>query len=871
MGTRTKTARHRRSPAGFTRSRVVLSTTAGMATLATGFALAGPADFASAAPRPHDRATKSAALDALRAPTGALPANTLQQLAHATLGHPKALMNAAVHRSVRAQARHAHRPPASPVTTTPTPAPTAPTTATGNQIDMRVLVLATDGDPNPDGIHSVPAGSWDWDLSTLTSALDGLGVPYDTYKSTTKQLCVGGTWRLDWTKNASATDTTCSTGNVVDWANGVEASMLSDGAAHAYYQGVMQTNGTLSYVDSSGAYVGSALTTDEWTALWGYEQQFGIRTVSANTYPTADFGLAYKGEDGTATTATWTSAGGTTFPYVNTSGTLPITNAWTYRASVAPGDTTTTPLLTDAAGDVLAAVHTYPAQGNRQALALTFDSAGYLTHGEVLGYGLVSWVTGGLFLGERHAYLDPEPDDMFIDDSIWQGPKDKHPTVCGTAPDDPSLPTYRITGFDLAAYWAWQNSKQRSSLAPTLRTEFPFNGEGTTSGYLSENHIWFDTLTPVARWLQSSFKWVNHTWDHQNLDGRYLTAAVSTVNGVTTLTLPAGSTDTFTNSWGHTVIGTGIASGTTIDTVTSPTTAVLSKAATATGSSVQLWVGVTYNQVQQELQQNIKVAQKMGFSTFNAHDLVQPDISGLTNQDFLQSANDNGIQFLISDTSRTGDPHTYGANEGVFNTGTYNTAWPGADPAKNSSWSIFEIARYPTNLYYNVNTPDRWLAEDNCLYPTGSYGHVDSYAQLLDRESTVLVRYLLSGSNRPLMFHQPNLTAYDGRHSLLSDLLDATLAKYSALVNVPITSPTMDELGQKQLNRLQYNQALASGALTASYVPGQSITLTANADVTVPVTGLAAGTGYQTENYAGQSISYVTLKAGQTVTLPLSH
>jgi hypothetical protein len=170
-----------------------------------------------------------------------------------------------------------------------------------------------------------------------------------------------------------------------------------------------------------------------------------------------------------------------------------------------------------------------------------------------------------------------------------------------------------------------------------------------------------------------------------------------------------------------------------------------------------------------------------------------------------------------------------------------------------------------------VRTPAQWLAEDQCLYPSGSYGHVGSYQQLIDRESDSLLRYLLEGSNRPMMFHQPNTAAYSGTHSLLGDLVDAAFTKYSKLVNVPVLSPTMNQLGQKMIDRGSYNKALATG-LSASIVPGVSITITNRSSVaaTVPVTGLNAGSAYGAERYAGQYISYVRLAAGQSVTLALT-
>ena len=719
---------------------------AGLAALAVVAALVAPVvsagDAVARSPRQHGT-------DRVKAPTGALDATTLARLHHAKLnGRKHTLSTAAV------------------TATAGTPV---------DPIDLRVLVLATTGDPNPDGIHTVPTtSSWDDDLSTLTSALDYAGVPYDTYKSATQQLCVGGSWKIQWA--VDPTQSTCTTGNVVAWTGGVGQAQLWDGGVHAYYEGVMQTNGTLLYM-SNGSWQ-SGLTSAEWTALWTFEAQFGIRSVSAYTYPTADFGLQYVSEGSLVTAVKPTAAGATLFPYLQATASIPINASASYDyQATALNDGATTPVLVDQAGYPVAVVHTYATQGNRQTLALTLNSAQYLLQSQVLGYGLVNWVTKGLFLGQRTVMIDPQPDDVFIGDGEWLST-----TPCGTSVDDPSLIDYRITGADLSAYISWQTKVQRSTLTTAFTTELPFVGEGSVAGYTSPAR---DTLTPVARNNQSRFKWVNHTYDHQNLDA------------------------------------------------------------------------VTYAQAATEITSNNAIATKLGFRNFSTKNLIQPDISGLTNAAFLQAAYDNGVRYLISDTSRTGDPAQYGANEG-----RYNALVPG----------LLEVARYPVNLYFNVRTPAEWLAEDNCLYPAGAYGHVDTYAQLLDRESNNLLKYMLTGSNRPLMFHQTNLAAYStSGQSLLSDLLDATFTKYRALVKIPVTSPTMDAIGALQANRMTYNQAIQTGHLKASLVPGTSITLTSDIAVTVPITGenyALAGTTTVT-NYAGQYVTYVKLAAGVPVTIPL--
>ena len=611
-----------------------------------------------------------------------------------------------------------------------TPAPAATKVAAlpaGATVDLKVLVISTTGT--------------EVELPAVTKTLDYLGTPYTVY-------------------NATATP------------NGLTPDKLANGT-HALYSGVILTDGALGVT-------GAQLSATEITTLTSFESTFGIRQVTWYTFPSAYYGFA--GSPGSVNTdvtplpATYTPAGASVFSYANSGQPLPISKAFTYLAQPAT-DGASTPLLTDAAGNALALVHTYASEGNRQNLALTFDSNENLTHNLVLGYGLVNWVNGGLYLGERHSYLQPQPDDILLasGDSTWPAG-----TLCTTSVDDPLLPTFRMAGTDLQKAVDWQKTVQANPVSAQVALEWPFNGDGATSSPS-------DTLTPAVKTLQGNFKWISHTFDHENLDAITSAAAVS------------------------------------------------------------------------ELTQNNTAAATLGLTAFNTSRLITPDVSGLDNPLFLQAALDNGVRFLVSDTSIKGPPASVkrsGDNPSP-NAGRYNP---------NQS-AILEVPRHPTNLYFNVTTPAEWLAEDNCLYPTGANGHVGTYAQLLDRESEVLLGYLLRGDMDPLMFHQPNVAAYDGTHSLLSDLLDATLTKYKQYETLPILSPALDEVGKKMAARMSYNAA----GVTSSFVPNQSVTLTATHSTVVPVSGLTPRApvppSVTTETYGGQPISYVTLTANVPVTI----
>ena len=238
-------------------------------------------------------------------------------------------------------------------------------------IDMKVLLIAADGKET--------------DYPALKAFLDQLGIPYDTLIGTQRQL----TW-----------------------------DMLSDGASHGYYQGIILTTGNLGY-DAGGGNWQSAFDGNEWFALWDYEAKFGVRQMTSYTVPGGwpdTYGLNYVGVQDTTVTplqTTLTAAGKTMYPYLNTASPITIKNAWAYLGTVI-SSAATTPLLVTSKGYAISSITTYP--DGRQNLTVTAANNPYLIHSLLLSYGNINWVTKGVFLGERHVYLNPQNDDLLIDE-----------------------------------------------------------------------------------------------------------------------------------------------------------------------------------------------------------------------------------------------------------------------------------------------------------------------------------------------------------------------------------------------------------------------------------------------------------------------
>ncbi|HXJ19849.1 MAG TPA: hypothetical protein VMT03_06405, partial [Polyangia bacterium] len=548
----------------------------------------------------------------------------------------------------------------------------------------------------------------DSDSAAIQSTLQYLGTPFDVLNATT-----GPT---------------------------LTADMLASGT-HGKYNAIFLDIGDLSV---GGA---SAFTTDEWTTLSTYEAQFSVRRVSLYTSPTTAYGLSDVGEvdPGSApVTMTCTAAGTAAFVGANCANPIVVDQGWVYPAAVADG--TTTPLLVDGAGNVYAATHTY--SDGREALALTFAQATYYNSYLELAYGLVNWATRGLFIGERHVYAVPQVDDLFLYSALYTGPK---------ASD-------RITDADLQAFADWQATKRAQPQFAGFRAGFMCNGAGSQS-------IPGDPLTAKAIALGSTFAWVNHTWDHPELDG------------------------------------------------------------------------MSYADVLSEFTRNDAYLMGLPLAPYMTVSAVTPNISGLGDANAMQAIYDAGIRYIVSDTSVQGQDNP-SPNIGI---------WNALQPA------VLEIPRIPTDLYYNVEDPSTWIPEYEALKSIDSI----DYPTIIDQQSDALAGYMLAGNKDPWMFHQLNTYDYDGAgHSLLSDLLDATFAKYAAASTFPVSSPTEDELAAIFINRMTFQ---GSGA-AATIQPGSSITVSVTNAATVPVTGLCT---QGAESYGEQTISYLSLSAGQSVTLSL--
>lgn len=207
-----------------------------------------------------------------------------------------------------------------------------------------------------------------------------------------------------------------------------------------------------------------------------------------------------------------------------------------------------------------------------------------------------------------------------------------------------------------------------------------------------------------------------------------------------------------------------------------------------------------------------------------------------------------GVRLLASDASRE--------NQNVIQRVPYH--------------QLVLLPRYPTAVFYNTTTPEELVSEynylfherfldegrDPCTIP-GALCAPRTYDEILDAEAVLTLRHMLAFEPYPHYFHQSNLHVYDGAgRTLQFDWLEHVLEAYASLMTLPIESPLFHELADVAWDHVRARELSPSGVLDTST---GTVTLRANSDVRIEVTGVAGG-----RLYGGQSIRSVRVSPAGT-------
>ncbi|MGO9752157.1 MAG: hypothetical protein ACLP22_11750, partial [Solirubrobacteraceae bacterium] len=316
-----------------------------------------------------------------------------------------------------------------------------------SRVDLRILLLGTSTtDPN---------------FTAWQSALEREGVPFDTLIESSATASGTGYTPIDLTSCTSGT--TCQT----------LSDTASDGTLEAKYEGIIVAVGGLPICSATCS---SAVSAADWSALEQYEQEFGIRQITGDVFPSASYNLNAPTVSGAldGTAGVLTADGQTAFSYLQP--TAPITmDTGTYGYEATPLATPTAgtsfdPLVTGPSGSALVGVYT-DANGVQQ-LVETFAQNQYQLQAELLRHGAIAWVTRGVYFGNQANYLETHVDDNFLSDDSW--------SVAGNATTAPHSTDFnpadalREVPADVTTAASW-------SQANNFRIDMLFNGGGSVA------------------------------------------------------------------------------------------------------------------------------------------------------------------------------------------------------------------------------------------------------------------------------------------------------------------------------------------------------------------------------------------------------
>ncbi|MBV9485295.1 MAG: Ig-like domain-containing protein, partial [Frankiaceae bacterium] len=311
---------------------------------------------------------------------------------------------------------------------------------------------------------------------------------------------------------------------------------LPDGTPEAKYDAIIESVGNLT--DCSTGTCVSDLSSSETTALEQYEHKFNIRQITGDVFPGSTYGMNAPTVTGAldAISGTLTTAGQQVFPYLK--ATAPVTmDTGTYGYEATPISATNFDTLVSGPNNsAFVGVYTHP--DGVQEMVETFDQNQYQLQSALLRHGAIAWATRGVYFGDQRNYLETHIDDNFLSDDSWS-------TAAHTTDFDPANALREVPAdVNQAAQW---------SAANHFRVDMLFNGAGSVavadgsslvgagdsgsgttgssggsggSGSCSTANpcpdpllAAFQTSDPATgKPYTDDFAWINHTWDHPNID-----------------------------------------------------------------------------------------------------------------------------------------------------------------------------------------------------------------------------------------------------------------------------------------------------------------------------------------------------------------
>jgi hypothetical protein len=247
---------------------------------------------------------------------------------------------------------------------------------------------------------------------------------------------------------------------------------------------------------------------------------------------------------------------------------------------------------------------------------------------------------------------------------------------------------------------------------------------------------------------------------------------------------------------------------------------------------------LTQAQLLAEIGDNISWGLQQGLP-MDREELVTGEHSGLHNAAMPATLDALGVKWIAADNSR--EPTPYGIGGAVT------------------------VPRYPSNVYYNVETQAEQLDEYNYIYLPPPAGKCVSsatntcrtapatWAEYVDSEAGIMFRHVMGNDPRPHFAHQSNV-AGDG---VLYTVVDELLRRYRLYFGAPLVQLTHKEIGQTIARQAGWAQNLAAGRVSG-YLQDGLVHVTTTTTMPVPVTGTPQG-----DLYGGERSGWFTVAPGQ--------
>jgi hypothetical protein len=632
---------------------------------------------------------------------------------------------------------------------------------------------------------------------------------------------------------------------------GITLPTLNSSATAGNYGGII-TLSEVSYEYSDGWY--SAINTTQWQQIYDYQTAFGVRLVRLDVYPDGDFGCTTTvTSQGCCDTAeqllSFTDVSAFPTAGLNVGATMSTVGLWHYPATITDPTTTVeiaafAPATGGDASDsqftttsTAAVINTF---GTRQQLVwFTSWATDWAATSNFIMHAHIHWMTRGLYVGFRRVYFQPQVDDMHLATYLYI----------------PDGGRFRARPSDMAAHVAWQaDLNSRLPAGSSFTVEIGHNGNGdiewavnneTVTGVSHcnpDSEIQYDAPADPPLEFQKPLGTGTDLWPTtpSNYTWSYECAAEDTLMD---WFMVAENRDAFWHI-SHTFTHENLNNSTYSDTVKE----------------------IQFNQAW--LNQNGLAAGK-----FSPNGLIPPAITGLHNGDAIKAWLDNGIKYVVGDSSRP------------LLMNPTNEYWPLiTNVSANGYAGLTVVPRWPLPIYYNCDvaacTQQEWLDT------SGGWG---TFTDLIDFHRTTYSRHLLSLRHDPFMYHQANMRYGDtnntwtfgpvtGELSLLQIGTEVLAQEMMRLTTWPLVSKQHDDLALDFIARMTRDGCGAKLSWTLSSdlksITGATVSSTNNQcstpiPVTFPVSASTTATSTK-EQLGSDPLTIWTTLSGSPVTFTLA-